>query len=311
MNALERLKRKSLLAAVAPSTRATAGTLLAVDQLHADWHTPAFIVRRPVVHTDYVWRSIRDNTARPGHVLGDGEWERLVLGVDLADPQAEPVLVQRYFDASRDTLLREPFASQLRPDLSTPQWKWETAAEILADLRAIASAFDLSTAKGARLDAVGELHGVRRFESVSVQAQPEKPDFAWSYGRLGGVSVARPMAVCLASFSDLGDDKFTRAEKVAAPLKATTLPPRGAMGKRGQKRNRRQRREARVRHAGTVKAQQERARMVREMCDLPERSDDVLDARVCEGVTIHAEDIPRVGERARERAERARFGGAW
>lgn len=29
------------------------------------------------------------------------------------------------------------------------------------------------------------------------------------------------------------------------------------------------------------------------------------------GTTLHAEDVPRVGERARERAARAKFGGDW
>lgn len=328
MSTLEKLKRKALLAAVARVDDATAGALLAVDQLHADWHTPVFVVNPRHALDAYVFGQAvlgklvlpAEDEAMPlARALLPDDWSARVtsaqwvgpipsleyevhLGFDLADQQSEPVLARSPFDAGRDTLLRQPFASMLRPDLaSTSQWEGKTAVEILADLHTVVESVrsKFPPPPGAFPLFRHELSPMK----LELDDERETRGIDWVYSsRVGGVAIMRPMAVCLASFADLGDDKLTRAKRVARPLKAP-MPPSRAAGKRGQKRNRRQRREGRARHAASIRRQEAQAAAAREAEAWPgPTGDDRPDA-----CTIHAEDIPRVGERAL----RVPFGGAW
>lgn len=242
------------------------------------------------------------------------EWTGIILPPGARDFHLGPM-------GSIGYVLDTPPAETTAP-ASVDQWSQKTGAEILEDLHAIV---DLVRAKAPpRQDALP----LFRYEApmkLELEDRQEVLGFDWTYSaRAGGVCFARPMAVCLASIADVGDDKLSRAQQVAQPLKAPTLPV-PFKGKRGQKRNRRQRLDGRTRHRKNLppppprRARGEdlsRLASVLGLTRMPGEGDRRLRKRMLEAArggaeTIHAADIPRVGERARERAQRVPFGGAW
>lgn len=287
----EKLKRKSMLAAASFVDSATAGALLAVDRLHGDWHTPVFVVRtssdalekaRALLPACLSERVVSARCVGPipsleYEVNMEGMHEVTLETIGLASEHRAEVAAST-LDASRDTLLREPYASQLRSDLD-----WSAAVSSRAG------------AAPGRIEVKSRIH----------EGDLHEPIRCGTFQNLPSVGPSWPQCECL-RFNPPGATTCARCGATPPKPRRRKMPLQPRRWKRGQKRTDKDRRRARqskgVTNHDTLQ------------CGRPHvcgTEGDECPKCHRPGETLHAEDVPRVGERARERALRAKFGGGW